>query len=101
MDSYLGKRFSNKPIKSGSMMLVYTVFTPNSFPHVKNPIIRRTIFKIMVIADRGRGMKLVRTIPRPDMLLTDAWLGTRKKNTAAAMIATAAVRIRVSFIISV
>ena len=55
----------------------------------------------MVIADRGRGMKLVRTIPRPDMLLTDAWLGTRKKNTAAAMIATAAVRIRVSFIISV
>lgn len=40
-------------------------------------------------------------MPRPEILLTEVWLGTRKKYTAAAMIATAAVRIRISFRISV
>ncbi|MEI3047498.1 MAG: hypothetical protein V8T65_05205 [Roseburia inulinivorans] len=43
-------------------------------------------------------MKFDRTIPRPEILLTDAWLGTRKKKTAAAMTATATVKIRVSLI---
>ena len=52
--------------------------------------------RIIVIADNGSGIKFTRMIPRPEILLTDAWLGTRKKNTAAAMIASAAVRIRVS-----
>ncbi|EDM87491.1 hypothetical protein RUMOBE_02057 [Blautia obeum ATCC 29174] len=35
-------------------------------------------------------------IPRPEMLLTEVWLGTRKKYTAAAMIATATVSMTVS-----
>ena len=50
----------------------------------------------MVIADSGIGTKLESTIPRPEILLTEVWLGTRKKYTAAAMIATATVRITVS-----
>ena len=53
------------------------------------------------MADRGSGIKLDSTMPRPEILLTEVWLGTRKKYTAAAMIATAAVRIRISFRISV
>ena len=60
-------------------------------------MIRRTMFRIIVMADRGRGMKLDSTMPRPEMLLTEVWLGDRKKKTAAAMIATAAVRIAASF----
>ena len=60
-------------------------------------MIRRTIFKIIVMADSGSGIKLDSTIPRPDMLLTEVWLGDRKKKTAAAMIATAAVKIAASF----
>ena len=35
------------------------------------------------------------------MLLTEVWLGDRKKKTAAAMIATAAVRTAVSLMIAV
>ena len=31
------------------------------------------------MADSGRGMKLDSTMPKPEMLLTDVWLGTRKK----------------------
>ena len=46
------------------------------------------------MADRGSGIKLDSTMPRPEILLTEVWLGTRKKYTAAAMIATAAVRIQ-------
>ena len=64
-------------------------------------MIKSTTFKIIVIADSGSGIKLDSTIPRPEILLTDAWLGTRKKYTAAAIIATAAVRIVVSFASSV
>ena len=29
--------------------------------------------------ESGKGIKFVRIIPRPEILLTDAWLGTRKK----------------------
>ena len=65
-----------------------------------NPMISRTIFRIIVIADSGSGTKFDSTIPSPEILLTDVWLGARKKYTAAAMIATAAVRIPVSFTIS-
>ena len=43
-------------------------------------------------------IKLVRTIDKPDMLLTDAWLGMRKKKTAAPIIVVASVRIIISFI---
>ena len=32
----------------------------------------------MVIADSGIGTKLESTIPRPEILLTEVWLGTRK-----------------------
>ena len=64
-------------------------------------MIRRTMFRIIVMADRGRGMKLDSTMPRPEMLLTEVWLGDRKKKTAAAMIATAAVRTAVSLMIAV
>ena len=51
----------------------------------------------MVIADSGSGTKFERIIPSPEILLTDAWLGTRKKWTAAEMISSATVRISVSF----
>ena len=78
------------------MILVYTVFTPNSRPQVRKPIIRSMTFKIIVIADSGSGMKLDSTIPRPEILLTEGiGLGTRKKYTAAAMIATATVSMTV------
>ena len=63
-------------------------------------MISNTTFRIMVIADSGSGTKLESTIPRPEILLIDVWLGTRKKYTAAAMIATATVRITVSLTIS-
>ena len=46
-------------------------------------------FRIMVMADTGSGIKFVRTIARPEMLLTEVRLGIRKKNTAAAMISVA------------
>jgi hypothetical protein len=59
-------------------------------------MISSTTFRIIVIAESGSGTKLDKTIPRPEMLLTEVWLGTRKKYTAAAMIATATVRITVS-----
>jgi len=55
----------------------------------------------MVIAERGRGTKLDKIIPRPEILLTEAWLGKRKKYTAPATMAIAAVRISVSLISSV
>ena len=48
------------------------------------------------MTDKGSGTKLDSTMPRPEMLLTDVWLGTRKKKTPAAMIATAPVRTAVS-----
>ena len=75
IDSKFGKIFSNKPRKTGSMILVYTVFTPNSRPQVRKPIIRSITFRIIVIADSGSGMKLDSTIPRPEILLTEgmAW----------------------------
>ena len=47
-------------------------------------MISNTTFRIMVIADSCSGTKLESTIPRPEILLTDVWLGTRKKYTAAA-----------------
>ena len=33
----------------------------------------------MVMADKGRGIKLDSIIPNPEILLTEVWLGTRKK----------------------
>ena len=59
-------------------------------------MIRSTTFRIIVMTDKGSGTKLDSTMPRPEMLLTDVWLGTRKKKTPAAMIATAPVRTAVS-----
>ena len=38
-----------------------------------------TTFKIIVMADSDSGTKLDSTMPKPEILLTDAWLGTRKK----------------------
>ena len=64
-------------------------------------MISKSTFKIMVMAERGNGTKLDKMIPRPEILLTEAWLGRRKKYTAPATIAMAAVRIRVSLISSV
>ena len=75
------------------MMLVYTVFRPNSWPQVKNPTISSRIFRIMVSADTGSGAKLDSTMARPEMLLTEAWLGIKKKKTAAATMATPPVKI--------
>ena len=33
----------------------------------------------MVMADNGNGTKLDSMIPNPEILLTEVWLGTRKK----------------------
>lgn len=82
-------------------MLVYTVFAPKAFPQVRKPIINSTTFKIIVIADMESGAKLESIIARPEILLTEAWLGIKKKYTAAAMIATARVSIIPSLIHSV
>ena len=96
-----GKILSKRARKRGSTILVYTVLAPNSFPQVKNPMISKSTFKIMVMAERGRGTKLDKIMPRPEILLTEVWLGKRKKYTAPATMAIAAVRISVSLISSV
>ena len=70
-DTKFGKIISKNARKTGSIILVYTVFTPNSLPQVKNPIINKTTFKIMVMADNGRGIKLDSIIPNPEILLTE------------------------------
>ena len=61
------------------MILVYTVFAPNSLPQVKKPTIRSATLRIIVIADSGSGTKFDSTIPRPEILLIEVWLGIRKK----------------------
>lgn len=48
-------------------------------PQVKKPMMSSTTFRIIVMADSGSGTKFASTMPRPEMLLTEAWLGTRKK----------------------
>ena len=71
---------------------------PNSFPQVKNPMISKHH-----IQNHGNGgqeaeaRSWISTMPSPEMLLTDvmAW-EPGKKYTAAAMMATAPVRMRVS-----
>ena len=50
--------------------LLKMVQQPNSLPQVKKPMIRRVMFRIMLIADRGSGIKFVSTIPSPEILLT-------------------------------
>ena len=84
-------------MNAGSIMEVYTVFTPNSFPHNKKPITSNTTFKINVISDTVSGITFDKTIAKPEILLTAAWLGIKKKKTAAAMMATAAVKMMISF----
>ena len=49
------------------------------------------MFRMKVITDTDRGIKFESTIARPEILLTAVWLGTRKKNTATARMATAKV----------
>lgn len=44
-----------------------------------------------MIADTVSGIKFDNTIARPDTELTAAWLGIKKKNTAAAIIRVAIV----------
>jgi hypothetical protein len=65
---------------------------------VIKPIISNTTFKTIVIAETENGIKLVSTMAKPEILLTAAWLGIRKKNTAAPMIMLATVRIKSSLI---
>ena len=38
-----------------------------------------TMKKQLNYADNGKGTKFDNTIPRPEILLTEVWLGTRKK----------------------
>ena len=59
-------------------------------------MISSTTFRIMVMAESGSGTKLASTMARPEMLLMEVWLGTRKKYTAAAMMASAPVRMAIS-----
>ena len=51
----------------------------------------------MVIADTDNGTKFDNTIARPDTELTAAWLGIKKKKTAAAIIRVAPVITNSSF----
>ena len=46
-------------------------FYTKSLPQVKKPIINKTTFKIMVMADNGNGTKLDSMIPNPEILLTE------------------------------
>lgn len=48
------------------------------------------------MADTDSGTKFYSTIARPDTELTAAWLGIRKKKTAAAIISVAAVITNIS-----
>ena len=80
------------------MTLVYTVFAPNSLPQRINPMISRRMLSAIVITESGSGIKWVRIIPRPEILLIDVWLGTRKKKTAMAVIASARVMTKISLI---
>ena len=50
----------------------------------------------MVMADMGRGTKLLMMRARPEILPTVIWLGRRKKYTAAAQIMVPAVIIKKS-----
>ena len=43
----------------------------------------------MTMVATDNGTKFASMIASPAILLTEAWLGTRKKNTAQAMIASA------------
>ena len=79
MEPKSGNSRSKSPRNTGSITLVYTVFAPNSLPQVKNPMMSSTMFSTIVIAESGSGTKLESTMPRPEILLTDVWLGTRKK----------------------
>ena len=75
---------------------------PASLSQIVNPsTTKKSYFGEVEVVRTGNGTKLDNTIPSPEILLTDVWLGTRKKYTAAAMIATAIVKINVSFITSV
>ena len=62
-------------------------------------MIKRITFNVMVISDTENGTKFASTIARPEMELTAAWLGTRKKNTATAITKVAKVMLAVSQII--
>ena len=84
-------------MNTGSIMEVYTVFTPNSFPQSKKPIVSRTTFTMNVISETVSGITFDKTIAKPEILLTAAWLGIKKKKTAAAIMATAAVKMMISF----
>ena len=72
MEPKFGNSISKSPKNTGSITLVYTVFTPNSFPQVAKPMSRSTTFRIIVMTDSGSGIKLDSTMPRPEILLTDA-----------------------------
>ena len=62
---------------------VYGLCAKFSLPQVKNPMMRSTTFRIVVMTDKDSGTKWDSTMPRPEMLLTDVWLGTRKRETPA------------------
>ena len=65
-----------------------------------NPRIKRTTFKIMVMAETFNGKKFSSTMARPEILPTVTVLGIMKKKTAAATIRVAKVMIRKSFMTS-
>ena len=59
------------------MTLVYTVFARTLSTEI-NPMISKMTLKAIVITESGSGIKWVNTIPRPEILLIEVWLGTRK-----------------------
>ena len=75
----------------------YIVFAPNSGPIKIKPIISSPTFIINVMVETESGMKLLSTIAKAAPLPTETWLGSIKKNTAAATIAVPTVMIANSF----
>ena len=79
------------------MTEVYIDFNPNSLPNKIIPTTSNDTFITNVISDTANGIRFDNTIARPEILLTAAWLGTKKKNTAHAIIKIATVNIKISF----
>ena len=55
------------------------------------PMIKRPTFMIRVMVEAESGMKLLSTIAKAAPLPTETWLGSIKKNTAAATMAVPTV----------
>jgi hypothetical protein len=67
------------------------VLRKKSFPHKNKAKTKSAMLNIITIVATDKGIKFAKIIARPAILLTEVWLGIRKKNTAQAIIAMAAL----------